>query len=835
MGTFSRIRKMCTRATKGLLKDRLFSGIFVCLTIYALVAIDLETIYGDKDSELVVSVITTVVFFSFLVEFSLFSLAKANYVGRLPFWLDLLAVASLFPDTYVFKHVMFPNSQPSLAQAKAAARATRTFRINRVIRIIRVVTLVPRMADTFLKRSNVDQVRRVLRQKLQRVFMAVDLDVAGTVPRSTLQLCHDHIRGEETRRRGPRFSRSSTRTALGASLRRLETRTTLNGVTIPDASDAVVDEPIGDEAVDFETFQNELLHDELVAAYLRSSCQRQLKKGNNMANIGMRQLEDISMKVAVGVLAMMVVLNVLTPVEQDTALQNGLAFMDAEVEWKLASQLYNSSVPEFVTDHIEVWMQNWPSEDFELVYLDLDKRVFCNEFREHGQRCDPLVLDSPRYWSERLSLTDIDEDMFSSQYRLRDLSFHTWPDLEASLSEEEVNSLTSAVAVVNVRGTINMQSTQLLLTTGVVVVIIMLGFTSIARDMISLRRSLLQPLRNLADEMQSITQRQLAGVTTSFSYEQCAAEIRLIQTTFDGMKNAMKSWGKYVPWQVVQRLLQNGVKADIFVEELEVTLFFSDIASFTTIVEAMDPVDAMVLLSQYFSEMSKVIEANEGIVLEFIGDAIFALFGAPVKNEDHASSAVRATLKMLHCLRAINAWSASHDFPQLQIRCGVHTGTCLVGNIGLQSRIKYGVVGDNSTIPPRLEELNKAYGTDNLFSAQTHSRLGTSSIVSRPVDMVYLRPRDEQPERVYQALGVGRRSGAGGGNLKAAANLYAVALDLYQARRFEEAERKFGLAGARLKEVLDTDDKPSRVMQERCREYLRQPPGPGWKGVWDGA
>jgi class 3 adenylate cyclase len=834
-GHFNRMRKKCNGAIKKLLKDRLFSGFYVFLTIYALIAIDLETIYGDKTSEVAISIVTTVVFVLFLLEFSLFSLAKPSYLGRLPFWLDLLAVCALIPDTYVYQHVLFPNSQPSLAQARVAARATRTFRINRVIRIVRVVSLVPRIADTFLRRSNTDQVRRVLHQKLQRVFMAVDIDVAGTVPRSTLNLCHNHIRGEENRRRGQRFTRSSTRNVTGFSQRGTASFGRLNGVTIPDSSDAVVDEPLETEAVDFETFEKELLQDELVCAYLRSSCQRQLKKGNNMANIGMRQLEDISMKVAVGVLTMIVVLNVLTPVEHDTALQNGLAFLDGEVEWKLASELFNSSVPEFVMDHIEVWMQNWPHKDFELVYLDLDKRVFCNEFQELGQRCDPLYLDSPRYWSERLSLTDIDEDMFSSQYRLRDLSFHFWPDFDSSLSEEELAGRISAVAVVYERTQRNEQSAKLLLTTTAAVLIIMLGFVSIARDMISLRRSLLQPLRNLADEMQSITQRQLAGVTTSFSYEQCAAEIRLIQTTFEGMKNAMKSWGKYVPWQVVQRLLQNGVKADIFVEELEVTLFFSDIASFTTIVEAMEPVDSMVLLSQYFSEMSKVIEQNEGIVLEFIGDAIFALFGAPVKNEEHASSAVRATLKMLHCLRAINTWSASHNMPELQIRCGVHTGTCLVGNIGLQSRIKYGVVGDNATIPPRLEELNKTYGTDNLFSAQTHSRLGMSSIVTRPVDTVYLRPRDEQPERVYQALGVGRRSAASGGGLKAAASLHSAALDLYLARNFAEAEEKFGLVGAKLKEVLDMDDKASLIMKERCREYLRQPPGPGWKGVWDGA
>lgn len=818
------MQRGCLGAANRLIKDRLFSGFFVILTVYALFAVDLDSAYGDKDTEVIISICTTVVFVLFVVEFSLFSIAKPKYCLRLPFWLDLLALASLVPDTYVFQRVLFPNSQPSLAQARVAARATRTFRINRLIRIVRVVSLVPRIADTFLKRSDTDQVRRLLLQKLQRVFMTLDTDVTGTVPRSTLQLCQDHIRGEELRRRTTRFSRSSRTTTM--SFRSSGNR---------EAMDMDAPEDAEDDQVNFNTFQEELLSDDVVHSYLRSSCQRQLKKGNNMANIGIRQLEDISMKVAVGVLTMIVVLNVLTPVDVDNALPDGLALLDYEVQVKMAGEAANSAIPPYVQKHVKVWKENWEAKDLELIYLDLDKRVFCNEFLDDGQKCFPTV-EGARYWSQRTTLSQIDEAMAGSQFRLRDLDFYFEPDMDDNLNEDELNQRTKAVAVVDRREQVAASSLQLIYTTMTAIAIILLGFVSIARDMMMLRNNLLQPLRNLADEMKSITQRQLAGVSASYKYEQCAAEIRLIQTTFEGMKNAMKSWGKYVPWQVVQRLLQNGVKAEHGVEEREVTLFFSDIASFTTIVEAMDPVDSMVLLSQYFSEMSKVIDNNEGIVLEFIGDAILSMFGAPIKNEDHASAAVRATLKMLNCLRAINNWAANHNppMPELQIRCGVHTGTVLVGNIGLQSRIKYGVVGDNATIPPRLEELNKTYGTDNLLSQQTYARLVPNLFVIRPIDKVYLRPRDEQPELVYQALAIGRKGGGQQG-IKALAAIHAEALECYLARDFAEAELKFSRVSSKMKEALDVDDKASLVMQERCREYLKQPPGPDWNGVWDGA
>merc|ERR1712137_1345590 len=119
--------------------------------------------------------------------------------------------------------------------------------------------------------------------------------------------------------------------------------------------------------------------------------------------------------------------------------------------------------------------------------------------------------------------------------------------------------------------------------------------------------------------------------------------------------------------------------------------------------------------------MSKVIDDNSGIVIEFIGDAILAIYGAPLRDLDHHTNAVRATMRMLAALDKINKWSVSQNppLPEVNIRCGIHTGPCLVGNMGFQSRIKYGVVGENTNIPGRLEEMNKSYGTNNLMSQDT--------------------------------------------------------------------------------------------------------------------
>merc|ERR1739848_101222 len=177
------------------------------------------------------------------------------------------------------------------------------------------------------------------------------------------------------------------------------------------------------------------------------------------------------------------------------------------------------------------------------------------------------------------------------------------------------------------------------MTTILVIFIILAGIILLTKDLTFLSKSLLKPLRSLAEEMQSIEQLQLAGLDTEEEHktivEQSTAEMRQIQRIFENMKKAIKSWGKYVPWPVVKLLLAANVEANLEVNEVEVTIFFSDIASFTTIVESMPPESSLLLLSRYFNDMSKTIDEYGGIVLEFIGDAIMSIYGAPVPNPDH--------------------------------------------------------------------------------------------------------------------------------------------------------------------------------------------------------
>merc|ERR1719440_1857662 len=221
------------------------------------------------------------------------------------------------------------------------------------------------------------------------------------------------------------------------------------------------------------------------------------------------------------------------------------------------------------------------------------------------------------------------------------------------LSDVRLHELTDSVAVFLIRGHVQSEAVMSIMTTILVIIIILSGIVLLTKDLTFLSRNLLKPLRELADDMESIAQLQLAGVsqTEEAIIEEGTSEVRLIRRTFENMKKAIKSWGKYVPWPVVQLLLRANVEANLEVNEVEVTIYFSDIAGFTTLVETLPPESSLLLLSRYFNDMSKVIDDHGGVVLEFIGDAIQCVYGAPLNNLDHPTSAVKASLRMLAALR----------------------------------------------------------------------------------------------------------------------------------------------------------------------------------------
>jgi adenylate cyclase len=161
-------------------------------------------------------------------------------------------------------------------------------------------------------------------------------------------------------------------------------------------------------------------------------------------------------------------------------------------------------------------------------------------------------------------------------------------------------------------------------------------------------------------------------------------------------------------------------------------VLFSDLRSYSTITESAEPKAVLALLNEYLGAMNEIVDKHDGCVLEFIGDAVLAIFGAPGDVPQHAAKTVRCAQQMRVEIDRLNAgWDEtgrsqmwkSLGIDSLQARIGLHTGRVVAGNIGSPTMMKYGVVGDVVNVAARLEALNKQLGTTLLMSEDTYGRL----------------------------------------------------------------------------------------------------------------
>ncbi len=177
----------------------------------------------------------------------------------------------------------------------------------------------------------------------------------------------------------------------------------------------------------------------------------------------------------------------------------------------------------------------------------------------------------------------------------------------------------------------------------------------------------------------------------------------------------------YVSPDMVPKLQQEGGALKLGGEKMWLTAIFTDIADFTSISEDMPAERTSEMLNAYFTEVMEVVFKNQGTLLKFIGDAIFAIWGAPIKIQNHAELALQTALAIQ---REVEKFNASQRFPALKTRVGVHTGPMLVGNLGSSRRFDYTAIGDSVNLASRIEGLNKYFGTTILFSEATRKDAG---------------------------------------------------------------------------------------------------------------
>ena len=178
--------------------------------------------------------------------------------------------------------------------------------------------------------------------------------------------------------------------------------------------------------------------------------------------------------------------------------------------------------------------------------------------------------------------------------------------------------------------------------------------------------------------------------------------------------------GMYMSTDVVEKVLQNIDDLGLGGKKTTVTVLFSDIRGFTSLSENMTAQEVSELLNEYFGAMEPIVTKHNGIINKFIGDAIMAVFGEPIQDENHAVDAVKCGYEMLEQVKALDKKWTEEGKPGIKIGVGVNTGEVFVGNIGSQKRMEYTVIGDTVNLASRLESYNKTYNTQILISSSTY-------------------------------------------------------------------------------------------------------------------
>lgn len=164
-----------------------------------------------------------------------------------------------------------------------------------------------------------------------------------------------------------------------------------------------------------------------------------------------------------------------------------------------------------------------------------------------------------------------------------------------------------------------------------------------------------------------------------------------------------ETFGRFLSDDIVKQLLDTPDGLKLGGKKAELTIMMSDLRGFTALSERMPAADLLTMLNHYLAEMTEIIQKHNGTIIEFIGDGIMALFGAPIFYENHAENCVEAAVEMQSRMVSINEWNEAHNYPQIEMGIGINTGDVIVGNIGSEKRTKYGVTGSNVNLAGRIE------------------------------------------------------------------------------------------------------------------------------------
>jgi adenylate cyclase len=261
------------------------------------------------------------------------------------------------------------------------------------------------------------------------------------------------------------------------------------------------------------------------------------------------------------------------------------------------------------------------------------------------------------------------------------------------------------------------------------------------------------------------------------------------------------------------------VHAEVGTQE-HVTVLFSDVRGFTAMAEQLPAKDVVELLNCHFSVMSDIIFAHNGTLDKFIGDAIMAFWGAPIKCEDHALQASMAAVEMTRGLERVNGAITGRGLPPIRIGVGLNSGEVILGNIGSEKKLDYTIIGDNVNLASRLEGLTAKYGCAVLLSESTYAAV-RHTMPCGLVDRVRVKGK-RVPIGVYWPLATASDDDACRRAGYLTAQSMSEAFELYAGRQWDRAAEAYSaLPASHVREIF----------VERCRRFRELPPPDNWDGA----
>jgi adenylate cyclase len=275
----------------------------------------------------------------------------------------------------------------------------------------------------------------------------------------------------------------------------------------------------------------------------------------------------------------------------------------------------------------------------------------------------------------------------------------------------------------------------------------------------------------------------------------------------------------YLSPTVVEELVADPDKLRLGGRRREITAFFSDIGGFTSISEQLDPAELTALLNEYLSAMTEIVLEEGGTIDKYIGDAIVAMFGAPLDQPDHVDRALRAAQRCQAWLAERRPQLLERGFPEVVVRIGLNSGEAIVGNMGSEQRFDYSMLGDTVNLAARLEGACKFCGVDILIGPKTAA--ATRGTLVREVDKLQVKGKTEGVS-VWSPVSLAADLTA---DEEAFLEEWELALRAYRSQDWDGAQE-------RLTRMADAGDGPAATLLGRIPGLRESDLPPEWDGVY---